>query len=110
MTHLQVEAVINAAAAGLQPDVYTVSFSGDDVTIVAVYKVSLDGATTDDQITAIFNALVTAATNDTLIPGETVIAGSVAFDDSKSIMTSLVAGGELRKIAADSHDVIHVHM
>ena len=80
---MQVEAVISSAAASSQPDVYTVSFSGSGNTIVTVYKVSVVGSTTDSQVLSMFNALVATATDDTLIPGETVIAGSVAFDNSK---------------------------
>ena len=80
---MQIEAVISTAAAGSQPDVYAVSFSGSGNTIVTVYKVSVVGSTTDAQVLSMFNALVAAATDDTLIPGKTVIVGSVAFENSK---------------------------
>ena len=79
----KVEAVINATVTGLNEDVYTVSFSGSGNTIVTVYKVELLGSTTDQQIVDIFNALVAAAIDDTLIAGRTVIAGSVFFANSE---------------------------
>ena len=81
----KVEAVINATVTGLNEDVYTVSFSGSGNTIVTVYKVELLGSTTDQQIVDIFNALVAAAIDDSLIAGRTVVAGSVFFANSEFV-------------------------
>ena len=66
------------------PDVYTMSFSGSGNTVVTVFKVSTIGSISQADITRIFNALVQAAIDDTLVTSETVIAGSVSFEQSNT--------------------------
>ena len=65
------------------PEVYTVSFSGSGNTVVTVFKVSTIGSISQADIITMFDALVQAAIDDTLVTSETVIAGSVRFEQSK---------------------------
>ena len=67
------------------------TFSGSGNTIVTSYLVSVLDSTTDAQVLTMFNVLVAAATDDTLISGRTVIAGSVAFDICKFKVVFCVA-------------------
>ena len=66
------------------PNVYTVSFSGSGNTVVTVFKMSTIDSISQADITRMFNALVQAAIDDTLVTSETVIAGSVRFEQSKA--------------------------
>ena len=71
------------AVGSANPDVYTVSFTGSGQNIVATYKVSVNGAITDAEVVAMFDALVAGALDGTTIAGKTLIAGSVQLGSSK---------------------------
>ena len=68
------------------PDVYTVSFSGSGNTVVTVFKVSTVGSISEADIITMFEALVQAAIDDTLLTSEIVVAGSVRLEQSMFFM------------------------
>ena len=69
---------------GISSDVYTVAFSqSNESKIDVVFKVRIEPDTiTAVQITALFDAMVAAAEQGTLVATETVLASTVQLDQS----------------------------
>ena len=86
MYFFKVENTINAVGGipGISSDVYTVAFSqSNESNTDVVFKVQIEPDTiTAEQITSLFDVMVAAAEQGTLVATEAVLASTVQLDQS----------------------------